>query len=136
MADELLRKYMGRQGGPGAEADETDSEGAEDVGGFGWLRGVRDRAVSLELRKKDGSVLAINYGWVERIRFEPSEGITLYASGQTIRIKGRNLNAEARPQIRLFQGLTRHRVPWVQEADRADVMRTGKDSAVVESIEW
>ena len=61
------------------------------------MRGVRDRAIMLELRRKNGNVLAIGYGWLERAEFDPSEGITLHLVGQKIRIKGRNLNDEARP---------------------------------------
>ena len=61
MSDEIIRKYLNRNGGgPPWEPDpESDSDGTEDVGGaFGWVRGTRDRAISLELRKKDGSVVS------------------------------------------------------------------------------
>jgi hypothetical protein len=47
---------------------------AADLGAFGFLRGVRDRAVMLELRWKDGSVVAFAYAWLERAGFDPSEG--------------------------------------------------------------
>ena len=137
MNDRILNKYTGRTNdSPNDEAASAEPDGTEDLGSFGWLRGQRDRSVMLELRKKSGTVLAIGYGWIERIEFDPSDGIRLHAGGKIIRIKGRNLNAEARPQVRLFQGLTRHRVPWIQEADRVSDLRSEHKSVVVEAIEW
>jgi hypothetical protein len=90
----------------------------------------------LELRKKDGAIVAIAYGFINRVEFNPSEGITLRCGEQAIRIKGRGLNAEVRPQIRLFQGITRYRVPWIAEADPAAMLQAGKNAVVVEAIEW
>jgi hypothetical protein len=137
MSDEVLRKYISRNGAPGGDPDgDTDAEGAEDLGAFGWMRSQRDRCTMIELRKKDGSIVAIGYGWIERVEFDPSEGITLHAHGKKLRIRGRNLNGEARPHMRLFQGLTCHRVPWVQEAGQSLALIADKQAPVVESIEW
>jgi len=132
MADEL-RKYLGRNGGPGADADESDVE-SDDFGSFCALRGIKERAVCVELRKKNGDILAVNLGWIEKFQFEPSEGITLHAAGgQKIRIKGRNLNAGGRP---LFQNLCRHRVLWVMETDRPANLKAAVDETVIEQIDW
>jgi len=76
------------------------------------------------------------YGWIERFEFDPSEGITLHTQGKQSRIRGRNLNAEARPHTRLFQSICRNRVPWVIEAERSAVLKAAKDSVLIESIEW
>lgn len=94
-----------------------DADATEDAGCFGFLRGTRDSALMLELRKKDGSIMAISYSYIERLEFEPREGITIHALGRTIRIQGTNLNTPIRPgsQMRLFEGITRHRVLWVAE---------------------
>jgi hypothetical protein len=113
-----------------------ESEGPEDLGAFGWLRGIRERALMLELRKRDGEVLAIGYGWLERAEFNPSTGITLHIAGQQIRIAGRNLNAEVRSTVRLFEGVTRHRVQWIQESSRAASLRAPDTACVVEAIQW
>ncbi len=67
-----------------------------NLGAFGWLRGVRDRAVMPELRRKDGSV-ALAYAWLERADFDPSQGITLKFGAEKVKITGRNLNAEGVP---------------------------------------
>jgi hypothetical protein len=139
MSDDILRKYMGRNNGRLTSELESDSdaEGTEDIGGvFGWLRGVRDRAITLELRKKDGRILAVSYGWIDRFEFEPSEGITLHCGGRKVTIKGRNLNAETRPLMRLFSGLCRHRIPWIVEADLPAQMKAAPNATVVETIEW
>jgi hypothetical protein len=134
MSDSILQKYAGRNGEQGPDG-AGEGEAAEDLGAFGWLRGLRDRSIMLELRKKSGNVVAIGYGWIERVEFDPSEGITLHALGQKFRIKGRNLNAEVRPTIRLFEGICRHRVSWIREADDAGEIAKGKGDTVVESIE-
>jgi hypothetical protein len=113
-----------------AEADTTD-----DLGAFGWLRGVRERAIMLELRKKDGGVTALGYAWLERAEFDPSAGITLTFTGKTVKLIGLNLNAEVRPLVRLFDGLTRHRVAWIQEADEPTALTADRRAVVVERIE-
>lgn len=135
MTDRLLDKYTKR---PAADAlkPEPEADEAEDCGCFGWLRGVRDRSIMLELRKKDGHILAVGYSWLERVEFDPSEGITLHLPGRKVKITGSGLNADARPTVRLFDGIIRHRVPWIREADRTESLKSESDAVVVESIAW
>jgi hypothetical protein len=134
MRDSVLNKFVTRLPEPeatvAAESDELD-----DLGTFGYLRGVRDRAIMLELRHRSGNVTALGYAWLERAEFNPSEGITLHFSGKTIRITGRNLNAEVRPNVRLFAAILRHRVPWIQEAGSAAVMEAKKNATIIEEFE-
>lgn len=133
----ILQRHFSRTNESNAGGgDETDAEGTDNLGSFGWLRGMRERAVMLELRKKDGNVLAVGYGWLEKAEFNPSEGITLSVAGQKIRIKGRNLNAEVRSAVRLFEGITRHRVPWVQEAGEPESMESDEKTTLIEDVEW
>ena len=111
---------LGRADGPEpptAPKPEPDADAADDLGCFGYLRGQRERAVMLQLRRRTGEVMAVAYGYIERIGYDPSEGITLHLGGQKIVIRGTSLNAEVRPNVRLFEGLTRHRVGWVREAN-------------------
>lgn len=138
MTDRILQKYTaGRGPDTGGEGDlPDDADASDDLGSFGWLRGTRDRAVMLELRKKTGNALAVSYGWLERVEFDPSEGITLHLGGQKITIKGRNLNGEARPQVRLFNGVCRHRVSWIQEADQPTDVQADMNATVIETISW
>ncbi|MCA9281075.1 MAG: hypothetical protein H6812_10645 [Phycisphaeraceae bacterium] len=136
MSDKLWEKLTRRDDSPEQMVIEQASDEAEDLGMFGWLRGVRDRAMMLELRKKDGHCMAIGYGWIERVEFQPEHGITLHLHGNTIRIKGSGLNTEVRPTIRLFDGILRQRVPWLRESDRADRLSERSRGVCVESIEW
>lgn len=129
----ILKRYVTREDQP---ANSGDAEGTEDCGAFGWLRGIRDRAVMLELRRKDGNILAVGYGYLDHVEYDPSEGITLSVAGRKIQIKGQRLNAEARPSVRLFEGITRHRVPWIQEAEGAFGTDHGDSATIVESIRW
>jgi hypothetical protein len=114
---------------------ETDAGQVDNLGTFGWLRGARERAIMLELRRKDGNVVALGYAWLERIDFDPSVGVTLKFAGQTVKIVGRNLNAEIRPNVRLLDGLIRHRVPWIQEADEPALLRADRHATVIEHFE-
>ncbi len=136
-ANSILQRYGLRDNDTVANgAGRSEADVTEDLGAFGWLRGIRDRATSLELRRKDGHILAVGYGYMDKAEFDPSEGITLSVAGQKIRIKGRNLNAEVRPTVRLFEGIARNRVPWIQEADRAAGIQAGDRETVVDAIEW
>jgi hypothetical protein len=134
----MIDKVLSRYAKPHSELEvtpATEPDMPDDLGAFGWLRGVRDRAIMLELRHKDGRVTALGYAWLERADFDPSEGITLRFTGQTtVRIAGSNLNAESRPTVRLFSGIVRHRVPWIQEAGGADAMEAPSGKTVVEVI--
>lgn len=135
MSDNILDRYSGRGRGGNGNGRSGETE-IEDCGSFGFLRGARERAVMLELRKKDGNILAVGYGWIERIEYDPSDGITLHLAGQKVRIKGRNLNSASNPSGRLFEATTRHRVPWIQESDLTGAMTADPAATVIDSIEW
>jgi hypothetical protein len=134
MNDSVLKKYMVPK--PAAEPTAApEAEGLDDLGAFGFLRGVRDRAIMLELRHRDGKISAFGYAWLDSVQFDPSEGITLHFGGRQVKLIGRNLNSEARPNMRLLAGIVRHRVPWIQEADGASALEAKKDATVIEGIE-
>jgi hypothetical protein len=120
-----------RAGDAGVDCDECD-----DLGAFGWLRGIRDRAIMLELRKKDGRILAVGYAWLDWVELDPSAGITLHAGDTKVCIAGRNLNGTRDTSFRLYEGITRHRVAWIREAVRADLLGPENEACLVESIEW
>lgn len=133
----VLHRYAPKiAAGFGGQTIISELDVTDDLGAFGWLRGVKDFSRMLELRRKDGSILAVGYGYLDHAEFNPSEGITLSVAGRKIRIKGRNLNAEVRPTVRLFEGVCRHRVPWIQEADRAGSMQADDRETIIEAIVW
>lgn len=139
MSDAILDKILGRRLEEHRDpVVGAESDGADDLGCFGWLRGVRERCLMLELRKKTGVILAVGYSWLEYAEFDPCEGITLHVPGRRISIRGRNLNTGTpdKPQVTLFQGLTRYRVPWIAEADPLVKFKSDKEASVIESITW
>lgn len=113
---------------------DGEDESPVDLGAFGYLRGIRDRAVMLELRCRNGNVVAFPYHWLERADLNPSDGIVLKFGVTTVKITGRNLNANARPNVRLFDGIVRHRVPWIEEADQEKAMTAGGGVVVIDRI--
>lgn len=133
MSDSVLHQLTDRLAKKPQEPID-ESEVTDDYGAFGWLRGVRDRALYLELRRKDGSVTAFGYPWLESVTFHPSEGMTLIFSGRKVTIRGRNLNVPARPNVVLLNGILRHKVPWLQEADHSLGMWTDKRATVIEEM--
>lgn len=133
MSDNLLERYSGKRSEI-LELSPTDEEGCDDCGAFGRLRGIRDRAIMLEIRHKDGKVSALGYAWLESVEFDPSEGITLRFSGKIVRITGRNLNGQIRPQIRLLDGIMRHRVPWIQEAGESSTLKGPQGVTIIEQV--
>lgn len=106
----------------------------DDYQAFGWLRGLRDRAAMIQLRKRTGNILAVPYGWLEEVDFDPSLGITLITHKRRIVIRGRNLNAEIRPNIRLFDGIARQRVVWVRENELSD-LAAAADMPIITSLD-
>ncbi len=141
MADSPLDRILGRRTPADSEADTPPgSETEVGHGCFGWLRGIRDRAIMLELRKKTGHVKGFGYAWLESAEYDPSDGITLYFPGHVVRIRGKNLNAASadRTLAGLFGGILRHRVPWAQELESGARMAGPIDShaTTIEVIEW
>lgn len=135
MDADVLERFTGKSRLDASDLIPAEQESIDDFASFGFLRGVRDRALYLELRYKTGNATALGYAWIERIEFNPSVGITLHALGQQVIIRGRNLNAEIRPGLRLFQAMLRHRVPWIQEADEPMAMQAGAKDVVIDRID-
>lgn len=114
MSDSVLQRFgIGRA--PGETAEEAVQ--LDDLGSFGYLRGIKDRAIMLELHHKDGRMTALAYAQLSQALFDPSEGITLHFGASVVRITGQNLDSFVRPNVRLLAGIVRHRVPWIREAE-------------------
>lgn len=96
---------------------EDDPDACDDCGAFGYLRGVRDRALMLDIRLKTGNREAFSLAMLDRIAFDPSEGITLHFAGTTVKLFGRNFARRQANGVVLLEGLHRHRVPWIVESD-------------------
>ena len=97
--DELLSRY--------APTNDAEDGSVENHQCYGTIRPARERAMMLELRKKDGTILALPYSMIEQVQFSPKDEIRLLACGREIRITGRNLNSNALPKVGLFRCLGR-----------------------------
>jgi hypothetical protein len=132
MKGNLLEKYSAKP--VEAESAEEQTGILDDLGAFGLLRGTHDRALMLELRFKDGKRRALGYAWLHDAEFDPSEGITLYFGGRKVKIAGRNLNTEIRPNIRLFAAILRHKVSWISEADAPAALLAARDALLIDEL--
>lgn len=135
MSDDLLERYRTTGEHAAKVVSLHEDEEPANLGCFGYLRGVRDKAISLELCKLDGHVLAVVYAYITRFEYEPEKGITLWLPDRSIRIQGTRLNTKL-GSVRLFEALTRHRVPWLKEVSRSEALGASEDQVVIESIEW
>ena len=114
LADAAKRKA--REGAFAAEArrgtaahDLDADDDIQDCGVYGFLRGVHERALHLEFRRKNGTWTAPGYAWLLKPVYDADGAITLhYATGDRVLIRGRNL----RP---IFDRILRHQALWIAE---------------------
>lgn len=132
MADDVLTRLTERFGAkPTTAEDENPVE--SDAGAFGFLRGARDRGLMLEFRLKDGRVCAYSYSLLDRLVYDPSDGLRLRFAGQEVHVTGRRLN-ERNSSISLVEAVIRHRATWIKEASRADGFAATASDILVDSI--
>jgi hypothetical protein len=123
------------------QSKEPDTEGVEaSCGAFGYLRGIRDQAASVEFRLRDGNSVWFPYGWLGTWKYNPSEGLLLKFSGDLVYlvlIKGSNLDRPLKEgAINLTHaGFQRHRVLWVREMSEEDIRQVGETGPTIDSIE-
>ena len=121
--------------------EASSDEGAEEsCPGFGYLRGVRDRAFFLELRFRDGNTMSFSYSWLGTVTFNPSVGLLLKFTGDLVYlvlIRGSNLDAlpTGRAVNLTDRGINRHRILWVREMDEEELRRAGEGEATIDRIE-
>lgn len=107
---------------------------------FGFLRGVRDRGLAVEFRLRNGNSEFHSYALLGQFRYDPSAGILLRFSGDTITlvlIRGSNLDAPVRQNsINLTdRGLQRHRITFVREMDDDELRKAGEGEPTIDRIE-
>ena len=123
------------------KSKEPEAEGAEaSCGAFGYLRGIRDSATSVEFRFRDGNSIWFPYGWMGTWQYNPSEGLLLKFSGDLVYlvlIRGSNLDKPLNEgAINLTHaGLQRHRVLWVREMSEEEIRQVGETGPTIDSIE-
>jgi hypothetical protein len=120
---------------------ELEAEGTEaSCKSFGYLRGIRDSATSVEFRFRDGNSTFFPYSWMGTWKYNPSEGLLLKFSGDLVYlvlIRGSNLDKPINEgAINLTNaGLQRHKVLWVREMTAEEVRQVGETGPTIDSIE-
>ncbi len=94
---------------------------------YGRLRGPRQAAFMLELRRATGDGEAFDYGLLGRVRFDPSAGLALHFANGVVTVRGRNL----RP---VFEAALTRRLLWVREAAEPGRAGGDPDATVVTAI--
>jgi hypothetical protein len=130
-----LQGILRQGGGP------TDSDGGEGAcAAFGYLRGIKDSAYSIEFRFSDGNSTWFPYSWLGNWTFNPSEGLLLKFSGDLVYlvlIRGSNLDKPLpEGSVNLTRaGLQRQRVIWLREMSEDDIRSIGEDGPTIDRIE-
>ena len=120
---------------------EAEAEGAEaSCKAFGYLRGIRDSATSVEFRFRDGNSTWFPYSLMGTWKYNPSEGLLLKFSGDlvyVVLIRGSNLDKPLSDgAINLTHaGLQRHRVLWIREMTKEEIRQVGETGPTIDSIE-
>ena len=135
--NELLRSE--RKSAPSKK--EAEIEGIEArCEAFGYLRGLRDSAASVEFRLRDGNSIWFPYHLLGPWQYDPSEGLLLKFSGDIgylVLVRGSNLDKPlTEGAINLTHaGLQRHRVLWIREMTEEEIERVGETGPTIDSIE-
>ena len=122
----------------GKGSDGDDGEGS--CAAFGFLRGIRDHALSVEFRFLDGNSVWFPYSWLGTWCYNPSEGLLLKFSGDLVYlvlIRGSNLDKPLNDvAIDLAHaGLQRHRILWIREMTHEDIGKVGETGPTIDSIQ-
>lgn len=134
----LLEGIAERRGRPAPKEAEGSDE--ESCPAFGYLRGLREQALNLELRFRDGNREWYPYSLIGPCRYNPSVGILLKFTGDVVTlvlIRGSNLDALVNHgTINLTdRGLQRHRILWIREMDEAELRRSAGGAPTIDRIE-
>jgi len=114
---------------------DEDVDTLEDCGSFGFLRGTRDRSLMIDFRYLSGSHDSFSYATLERVSYEPTEGMTLFFLGVQVQLIGRNLATAQASGVSLLEAIQRHRVPWIRQVEELRGQFFSPTAVVVTQIE-
>lgn len=110
-----------------------ENESVEEHPCYGTIRQNRERAVMLELRKRDGTIFAIPYQRIDQIQYSPSDGIRMLVNGIEIKITGQCLNSSGGGSASILNALVRQRLAWIAEFRVRD-HTMAKGQVIIDSI--
>jgi hypothetical protein len=130
-------------GGPVAHArnnDDSPEEAEASCRAFGYLRGIRDQSAAVELRFRSGNSIWFPYAWLGPCQYNPSDGLLLKFSGDLVYlvlIRGSNIDRPlSEGAVNLTHaGLQRHRVLWLREMSRYEILQVGEAGPTIDRIE-
>ncbi len=134
-------QQAGGAGWHGKDKPRGEEEGEEEsCAAFGYLRGIRDRALALELRYRKGNSEWFPYSWLGPWQYNPSAGLLLKFTGDVVTlvlIRGSNLDALVNQNVINLtdRGLQRHRITWVREMEEQELRRVGQSGPTIDRIE-
>ena len=142
---ELLRADPRSSALPGAGFAAPKEKAREDAEeeccpAFGYLRGVRDRALALEVRLRNGNHEWFPYHLLGRWSYNPSVGLLLRFSGENttlVLVHGSNLAAPVNHGATNLtdRGIQRHRVTWIREMEQAELRAIGEKEPTIDRID-
>jgi hypothetical protein len=117
-----------------------DESHVDSCSAFGFVRGINDRCLAIEIRLGNGNSEFHSYALLSQFRFDPSVGILLRFSGDVITLvllRGSNLDAPVRQNsVNLTdRGLQRHRVTFVREMESAELRKSGEKEPTIDRID-
>ncbi|HEV3188899.1 MAG TPA: hypothetical protein VGY54_00305 [Polyangiaceae bacterium] len=120
-----------------SDSEKDAAEGA--CSAYGYLRGIRDHALAIEFRFRDGTTETFPYSWLGPWRYNPSVGILLKFTGDLVTlvlIRGSNLDALVGQAMSLTdRGLARHRITFIREMEDEELRAAGKGEPTIDAIE-
>lgn len=122
------------------EKEVAGDSAEESCPAYGYLRGLRERAIAVEFRFRDGNSDWFSYSHLSGFRFNPSAGVLLKFTGDLVSlvlIRGSNLDAlVGQGMVNLTdRGFQRHRIMWVREMDEDDLRKVGMAGPTVDRID-
>jgi hypothetical protein len=128
--------------GPRAREKPSEEEAGEEefCPAFGYLRGIRERALAVEFRYRNGNSEFFPYSWLGPWRFNPSSGLLLKFTGDVttlVLIRGSNLDAMVNQGVvnLIEHGFQRHRILWVREMDEQELRQVGERGPTIDRID-
>jgi hypothetical protein len=127
--------------GARAKAKEKDTEDEDSCPAFGYLRGLRERALAVELRYRNGNKEWFAYSLLGAWQHNPSVGLLLKFTGGDVNtlvlIRGSNLEASVNESmVNLTDwGLQRHRIVYVREMDEDELRKAKPGEPTIDRFE-
>ncbi|MEZ6142943.1 MAG: hypothetical protein R3B84_20455 [Zavarzinella sp.] len=118
-SDELLRKFQ-------LDRPRMDDEGLVQNPGYGFVRGIRDRAMMLDCQWKSGNRQGFSYHWLSRVELDLSGIVRLSFGPIRIELRGTHLTT-------IYQLAIQQRLVWIREQDPIREQVSSTDT-VIEQI--